>query len=577
LSNTRLSSDDAGSAALALAAGVDQAFCDSPYYPPVIAAGVADGSIAAADVERAAFNVLAAKFASGLFDGVLPDPALRARIYSAEHRALARRAVLESAVLLENRGALPLALARGARVAVVGPNAGCPAPPPPAPPGACATTPATDCPGDDVDKVDGITTPAACCAACASSSACVVAVLATDFPGGQCLLKSACSGRAPAANRVLCDPGKPAPAPDPWSCRAMRGQLGGYSNLEQPTDALLDNAAHVTTVLEAAVAAANASGNAFSVRFAPGAEQSGADASGVAAAAALAADSDVVVAVLGDGGEAVGYDSSVSCGEGADRPSLDLPGVQLALLDALLAAGPPVVVVLLHGRPVTFGGDYGGSAAAASAAPLNARAAAVLAAWRPGSEGGAPIWDLLTGAASPSGRLAQSWPRAVGAVRVPGISPAYIKFSDQGGEGFTLGAPFSPLYPLGHGLDYLAVTLGAPAAAVDAARQQVNVSVRVANAAPRAGAFVVQVYFSQRLSRFTRYKRMLGGFEKVAVPASGAVDVLVTLAYADMAYWDARQRSMVLDAGTYDVFACENIATCGAPVAVVVPEAVAGL
>lgn len=108
----------------------------------------------------------------------------------------------------------------------------------------------------------------------------------------------------------------------------MRGYLGGYSNLERASDAALDNNAHVVTLLEAAQAAANASGGAFAVSYAQGVDQQALDESGIPAAAALANASDLVIAVLGDGGESVGYDSSVSCGEGADRPSLDLPGVQ---------------------------------------------------------------------------------------------------------------------------------------------------------------------------------------------------------------------------------------------------------
>jgi len=343
--------------------------------------------------------------------------------------------------------------------------------------------------------------------------------------------------------------------------------LGGYSNLEQQADASGDNHAHVVTVLEAAQAAAAASGGAFAVTWAQGAAQRGYDASGIAGAAALAGAADAVVLVLGDGGEAVGYDASVSCGEGADRPSLDLPGVQLALLAAVLAAGRPTVVVLVHGRPVTFGSDYGGAQVGAfggAGGALDARAGAVLAAWRPGCEGGGALWDLLTGAASPSGRLAQSWPVSVGGVRVGGLSPGYRKFSDQGGAGWTLGAPFAPNYALGHGLDYLGVSLGASAAAVDAGAGAVNVSVTLRNAAPRAGAYVVQVYFMQHLSRYTRYQLALGGFEKVWLAAGSDTQALVQVAFADMAYYDPAAREMVLEAGEYTVVVCASLAACDA-------------
>jgi beta-glucosidase len=422
LQNTHMAANLTQAAALAISAGVDQSFCDSAYYSGVIEPAVASGEIQLADVERAASMVLQTKFAAGLFDGALPDPANRVNIYTNASRALARKAAAEGAVLLVNKnGALPLDLSKLKKIAVIGPHSGCAQQTALGGALTCQQTAATDCNGNDLDRITGVSDPGVCCELCQNSTSCTVAVLATD--GQICLLKSACSDPSANSNRIKIDVGRAQPPPTPWTCDAMRSYLGGYSNLERSSDAVLDNHAHVVTVLEAAMTAANASGNVFTVSWAAGVDQQNFDTSGIPAAAALAADSDVAIVVLGDGGESVGYDSSVSCGEGADRPSLDLPGVQLDLLAAVIATGKPAIVVLNHGRPVTFGSDYGGSIVSKFGPGLDKQAAAVLAAFRSGCEGGNAIWDVLSGNTSPSGRLPQSWPISVGAVRMPGISP----------------------------------------------------------------------------------------------------------------------------------------------------------
>ena len=566
LQNAHVAANDSMAAALAISAGVDNSFCDGSYSGGNINPAIASGEIAQADVDRAVSVTLAQKFAAGLFDGALPDPANRPLIYSDANRALARRAAREGAVLLQNRnGALPLKLAELKSVAVLGPMSGCAAQAPGAAAATCKQTAATDCDGNDLEKHDNVPTPEACCALCQANPACNVAVLATDQ--NQCLLKTACGAPSSNGARIKLDVGRAPPAPTPWTCDAMRSYLGGYSNLERSSDASLDNHAHVVTVLEAFMAAANASGGALNVTWAAGVDSRNSDTSGIAAAVALAAAADVAVVVLGDGGESIGYDSSVSCGEGADRPSLDVPGVQLDLLAAVIATGKPTILVLNHGRPVTFGADYGGSVVSKFGGPgLDTKASAVLAAFRSGCEGGNAIFDLLTGAASPSGRLAQGWPLSVGGARMPGINPWYIKWTDQGGSGFTLGAPFAPNYAFGYGLDYLQVTYGASSAVLDEANMLVNVSVALANAAPVAGRFVVEVYFTQALSRYSRFQRMLAGFVKVDVPAGpgGAAQAAVSVPFADMAHYDPVAQTMFLEAGDYTFTVCtsSDAATC---------------
>jgi len=562
LQSARVASNLTQAAALAISAGVDNSFCDSAYYSSVIEPAVQSGEILLADVDRAVSMTLQSKFAAGLFDGALPDPANRINIYTDASRALARRAASEGAVLLTNDGILPLDLTKYKNIALLGPMSGCQEQAPSLSsndPLTCKQTQNIDCNGADIVKFANISDPGVCCSLCQNLTACTVAVLATDH--NICLLKSACSSPSANSARLRIDV-RGAPPPTPWTCNAMRSQLGGYSNLERVTDAVLDNHAHVVTLLEAALAASSLSGGAFNVTWASGVQQQGYDMSGIMEAVSLAQASDLTIVMLGDGGESIGYDNSVSCGEGADRPSLDLPGVQLELLAEVIAVGKPVVLVLSHGRPVTFGSDYGGSLMSKyggdSTPSLDKRADAVLAAFRSGCEGGNAIWDVLTGVVSPSGRLPQSWPITSGAVRMPGINPWYLKFSDQGGSGFTLGTPYKPNYPFGFGLDYLKVVTSSSSAIVDAVNMFVNVTVNLLNSAQTSGQYVVQVYFSQSLSRYARFQRMLAGFSKVQVPASGTASVTISIPFSDMAHYDPIAKWMFLEEGEYSLSVCEN-------------------
>ena len=168
--------------------------------------------------------------------------------------------------------------------------------------------------------------------------------------------------------------------------------------------------------------------------YAPGCEVTGHDRDGFAGAVALAADSDVCVVAVGDRPGMFGRGTT---GEGSDADDLRLPGVQAELLDAVLAAGTPVVVVVLAGRPYVLG------AAAASRG-----AAAVVYAFLAGQRGAQAVAEVLTGVVNPSGRLPVSVPSHSGGLPATYLSPKLGHRSEVSSVDTT------PAFPFGHGLTY---------------------------------------------------------------------------------------------------------------------------
>ncbi|MEV4803203.1 glycoside hydrolase family 3 N-terminal domain-containing protein [Nonomuraea sp. NPDC049421] len=218
------------------------------------------------------------------------------------------------------------------------------------------------------------------------------------------------------------------------------------------------------------------------------------DRSGIAAAARLAAESDVAIVVLGDRSGLFGRGTS---GEGCDVESLDLPGAQQELADAVLATGTPTVVVLMTGRAYAVPG-------------IVERAAAVVQAYFPGQEGAGALARVLSGAVNPSGRLPMSLPRGTAGQPYSYLHPKL------GGAGSVSNLDPAPVLPFGHGLSY--TSFGYSAFTADGevpAGEKIRCAVTVTNTGDRAGAEVVQVYASDRIASVTRPLAQLVGYARV--------------------------------------------------------------
>ena len=232
----------------------------------------------------------------------------------------------------------------------------------------------------------------------------------------------------------------------------------------------------------------------------------------------------------------------------ADSLSFEvMPWREIALTSL---ASVPLVVVGVHGRPFTLGA--GPTSRFGSNNGLLAQVPALLAAFRPGEDGGGAILDVLTGAANPSGKLTANWVRHVGALR----GPASPYFQARGSTTTAyVTEPATALFSFGSGLNYNVATIVtavlAPTGAV-APNTLLAVSGTLSNTGP-AGAAVVQVYFSQDApTKEVRYESQLAGFSKITLPADTAlIPFSVTVDVGDFAAWDSEARNYLVYQGNY--------------------------
>jgi beta-glucosidase len=287
------------------------------------------------------------------------------------------------------------------------------------------------------------------------------------------------------------------------------------------------------------------------VRFAAGCAVTGDDRAGFADAVAVASASDVAVVVVGD---QAGLFGRGTVGEGNDTESLDLPGVQRELVEAVVATGTPTVMVLLTGRPYAIGWALDGD---------QPRPAAVVQAFFPGEGGGLAIADLLTGAASPSGRLPLSLPRSAGAQPFTYLHPRL------GGPSDVTAADSTPVRPFGFGLGYTDFAYDELVVDPDVRSDGVfTASVTVRNTGSRDGDDVVQLYGHDVHGSVTRPEVQLLGYARVALAAGESARVRFRVPVQRFAFTDRRMRKVV-EPGDVQVWVASHAAASrpGGPVA----------
>ncbi|MEV5548928.1 glycoside hydrolase family 3 N-terminal domain-containing protein [Streptomyces sp. NPDC052309] len=275
------------------------------------------------------------------------------------------------------------------------------------------------------------------------------------------------------------------------------------------------------------------------VTFAEGCDTSDPDTSGFEEAVARAAEADVCVAVLGDRAGLFGRGTS---GEGCDASDLRLPGVQGALLDALVATGVPVVLVLLTGRPYALGRWHG-------------RLGAVVQAFFPGEEGGPAVAGVLSGRVTPSGRLPVSVPN------LPGGQPWTYLQPPLGLAGEVSNLDPTPLYAFGHGRSYTTFAwedftggeeTGTEVGTEIATDGSYDVSLTVRNTGDRPGAEVVQLYLHDPVASVTRPDLRLVGYRRVELAPGEAARVTFRF-HADLASFTDRTGRRIVEPGVLEL------------------------
>jgi beta-glucosidase len=249
------------------------------------------------------------------------------------------------------------------------------------------------------------------------------------------------------------------------------------------------------------------------------------------------ANADVVVAVMGE--------LATMSSENASRATLDLPGIQPLMLQAAVASGKPIVLILENGRPLDIRW-------------ASQHIPAILEAWYPGTEGGDAVADVLFGDVNPGGKLPISWPR------VAGGEPLYynhnLTHEPEDAPNFTSrywDMNSKPLFPFGYGLSYTTFKFANLKLSKTsmASNGSTEVSVDVTNTGSVAGDEVAQIYIHQRYGSASRPVRQLEGFERVTLQPGETKTLSFTLGKNELEFWSPQTKVWAVEPSTFDVWA----------------------
>ncbi len=445
---------------------------------------VRSGDITEADLDESVRRILTIKFEMGLFENPYCDAAnVREALGGAEKEALSRKIAGDSIVLLKNDGTLPLK--KGVKLAVIGPHA------------------------------DSLRYP----------------VSGYTYPAYIEMLQAGASGQQTSFNGIADEQAKADAEDKPQGEKPPEGPFASF--FKALTEEDRKNLGDMNTVLRnmGARSLAEVLSDRGETVFAHGCDIIGEDKSGFDEAVKAAESADVVIMALGGNSGWV----NVTGGEGKDRQSLDLPGVQQQLLEAVANVGKPVVVVLYG--PGVFAVNW-----------ADEHCAAIIEAFMPGQYAGAVITDVLYGDINPGGKLTMSVPRTTGQI------PIY--YNHKNGSGYHSGGdpgsgtpifsggyvdgPADPLYKFGHGLSYTRFEVSGLTVESDSVPTDgvIRASVSVKNVGSVAGDDVVQLYTSFFGAHVTRPVMQLAGFKRLTLAPGESAEVKFSLSTRQLGYYN---------------------------------------
>jgi beta-glucosidase len=458
--NHRTAADRGEAAAQALEAGLDVELPSLDYYRH-LPEMVTSGRLSESAIDVAVERVLAQKFQLGLFEQPYVDAARAAAVFETpDQRRLARRAAAQGVCLLTNDGVLPLRKVDLSSVAVIGPHA------------------------DDVRLLQGD----------------------YHYPAHLEIIY-----KRPGAGISVAGMGESAPEVSSVHVALETLPTAGGSFRPGP---------HFTRHVTPLEGVRSALGEDTSVTYARGCHDSDPADRDFEPALAAAAQADVALVFVG---AKSGLVPDCTSGEMRDATSLDLPGAQGELIEAVAATGTPTVVVVISGRVHTLE-KVAGTSNALLWSPL------------PGEEGGHGIADVLTGAVNPSGRLPVTLPRSVGQLPLHHDMRARGERSEIYGD--YVDSSTTPLFPFGHGLSYTAFDYGQLRVDPGTTSTATRIEVDVRNVGSSAGEEVVQLYVRDVVASVARPNRELIGFTRVALEPDQATTVTFIVPASRLAFHD---------------------------------------